>query len=1397
MKRIDTLGMALSAVMCVCGSCASQDAEPAVKRALLQQAWTEVAKAAIDWKDLDPTAIVPDWLLGYAALETGDYPLATKCFSSLAGKKSSQPLSAWSDALVRKNPKSAIAQMLRGDALARQGKYAQALLSLNEAVRLDPACPLIYNVRGIVRALADRPETAAADFEKSISLAPTFVDPLVNLGLLRLVEGDLVGARLHLDDAIATGSNHPLAHNARGALHAQLRSWSASETDFGRARVAAPETTFLRGNLQLASWTRANEQARSLRQADTPGPDATAAPVQAFERYVVDVGDRRSVDVFTIGDTAQTGTLEGMEATLGKITETLRSELGFRGNSGWKPKILVVQPGLGSNAFAERQNLARMALYSGKDFVVSLDWGQKPKFPLRLDDLRTAPIHQSLSRHFERMVVAINRLCGTPPDAILESHSARFLLRNQTGSMTLADLHAQGTLHREFRLGRVTVVGMPLTGQQVDSAFQRRCLGDVLAITTGNLSSSGPDIRFVASKPLIGAKSLQVSQYDRTAPPHRLLFANRWQGSQVNPIPELVASYMRGVDVASIQAYADRLRVSVPVVTSGTTEQMATQFATVRGGLIPHKVDADGRTSVLLRADGMSRWEPVPGHVARDQLAPWYDHRQQVLRNQVAIANALREQLGSEGVERLWQGLATATTPKPTGAAAGPPATGPAPSPSSDACDGRLRGDEWAEANARSVLDVLEQGLRTPIVSYYSLTPAEKRDVERRFVENRQKGDDKNVALLGALAMVTVHRNLKETPWRAMRENWYVDRAERAYARGQNALGAFWAAVGAVEYAVFQIGLGSQCRAAAGMMASSSNDSERVWGAAGMAWSIVGGELSKAGAGKTLTLAEQRLKDPRAKEVLAAARSLLNAIKQADDAHPFIGPTGPLGPMNSIPAGIRSVTEGGGESRRSTTPEELALVADKLERTLLPTVRVVVGYLERADEMTVVAALGLREDDLSTTWHSSGIVEKRFGKTRWSTIRDVGDEKAVLVYDAAEESPQETVKNVLDVVAKIRKLTGDGDTKVTVVLVGDPESAEYKALKKAFEDAGVTVVDAKNLGEGYEKAKENDAQTIVKVGGRKKRDETPGSTAGDDGSVVPTPIDSDRNRRPYFFPPPPPPPPVVFLADEGFLMGPPDDDDHHDGGPPPPGGGGARSNDDGGPPPPGGGAGKRKGRDDPPPPGGGSKDNKRYEDNSGSNRRSDDDNPPPSRPGDEKRKPNRVYTDRFGRIVEEYSDHQWVFKKDARGRIVSFKIRILVNRKWRDLDLLDDVYYEVLRLLQAGANVQIVVVSQGHGQIIYIYVNGELRWIITVGPGGKIIDIKRGGVRVRADVRMSHYGEKADTSDWFAFDKDTSAESSELLFESTSSPRADQSAPEGVAFFCPFTLFSAVRETEP
>ncbi len=290
-----------------------------------------------------------------------------------------------------------------------------------------------------------------------------------------------------------------------------------------------------------------------------------------------------------------------------------------------------------------------------------------------------------------------------------------------------------------------------------------------------------------------------------------------------------------------------------------------------------------------------------------------------------------------------------------------------------------------------------------------------------------------------------------------------------------------------------------------------------------------------------------------------AAKKVAGALSDADK-HGLI--TGPLGLKKSVEAGIRSLKDKGDRPQGGTTTlQEVKRVAEELEKDLVSSVRVVVGYLDRADEMTVVAALGLHRDDLTVGFLSEDFVKKQFGNTRWSTLRRINDQRAVLVYDATGEAPQEASDHILSVVGRIRELTGNGDKKVTVVLVGDPESLEYKHLKEALESAGVRVIDASDLAEGYDTAKENKAQLMVTVGstekkteerhgggddrnrsdGQKEEGKTKKKKRNDDedrGASAPR-----RRRREYppYFPPPPPPPPmaVAWWPDNANRYSPP------------------------------------------------------------------------------------------------------------------------------------------------------------------------------------------------------------------------------------------------------------------
>lgn len=123
--------------------------ENASKEAVLKADWRSVAEITREWKEREPDSAVAHWLSGYAGLATGDYRLVTDGFGRLNKPESFSQLQEWAASLAADNPRNAVPLMLQGDALARAGKYADAITFLNnEAVSLDPHSALIYNARG-------------------------------------------------------------------------------------------------------------------------------------------------------------------------------------------------------------------------------------------------------------------------------------------------------------------------------------------------------------------------------------------------------------------------------------------------------------------------------------------------------------------------------------------------------------------------------------------------------------------------------------------------------------------------------------------------------------------------------------------------------------------------------------------------------------------------------------------------------------------------------------------------------------------------------------------------------------------------------------------------------------------------------------------------------------------------------------------------------------------------------------------------------------------------------------------------------------------------------------------------------------------------------------------------
>jgi len=138
-------------------------------------------------------------------------------------------VSLWRDATL-KSPGIARPHANLGMALLQEGKTAEAVAELREALRIRRDFPEALNTLG--NALFDLGsfDEAGACYREALQLRPTFADPAFNLGRLSLRQKDYAGAITSFRTAAGLNPRDPLAyHNLAYALTAVGRTAEAIE----------------------------------------------------------------------------------------------------------------------------------------------------------------------------------------------------------------------------------------------------------------------------------------------------------------------------------------------------------------------------------------------------------------------------------------------------------------------------------------------------------------------------------------------------------------------------------------------------------------------------------------------------------------------------------------------------------------------------------------------------------------------------------------------------------------------------------------------------------------------------------------------------------------------------------------------------------------------------------------------------------------------------------------------------------------------------------------------------------------------------------------------------------------------------------------------------------------
>jgi len=166
--------------------------------------------------------------------------------------------------------------------LIQQGKYAEAIVELDRAVKQDPKFPFAFAWRGVAKGRIGRIDEAMADFNEALKLDPrnafalgqrgntffalrdngkgladvnaaleidnTAAAPYAFRGLIYSDMGDQEKALADLNRALKLSPDLPPAHGGLGSVYSKLQEFEKSLVAYNRALELAPNTqSFLSG----------------------------------------------------------------------------------------------------------------------------------------------------------------------------------------------------------------------------------------------------------------------------------------------------------------------------------------------------------------------------------------------------------------------------------------------------------------------------------------------------------------------------------------------------------------------------------------------------------------------------------------------------------------------------------------------------------------------------------------------------------------------------------------------------------------------------------------------------------------------------------------------------------------------------------------------------------------------------------------------------------------------------------------------------------------------------------------------------------------------------------------------------------------------------------------------
>lgn len=235
--------------------------EARVGEALLKAQWNEAFEMLKrdEAKAKDPIARL---IMGHACLALNRNNESLCLFLENSSEDDLKGWKKWTEDFARENDENAIAQYLKGDALARLNRLDLALEAFTKALEIQPTNSLALTARGVCYAAMGNWDEAVMDFEKVTQASPSYADAHASYGTMWIQKKTgAEGALESFNRALEISPDFSLALCGRGYAKFVLGLSAEAQKDIEEAtkRIDCINPIVVENMGKIAEWITARE----------------------------------------------------------------------------------------------------------------------------------------------------------------------------------------------------------------------------------------------------------------------------------------------------------------------------------------------------------------------------------------------------------------------------------------------------------------------------------------------------------------------------------------------------------------------------------------------------------------------------------------------------------------------------------------------------------------------------------------------------------------------------------------------------------------------------------------------------------------------------------------------------------------------------------------------------------------------------------------------------------------------------------------------------------------------------------------------------------------------------------------------------------------------------------